>query len=48
MCIAVANEMLVAVRDSGKEVEAKAGAVESNKIPSVLRVLREEDMVRLL
>jgi hypothetical protein len=48
MYIAVANETLVAVGDFGKEVEAKARVVESNKMPSVLRVTREEDMVRLL
>jgi hypothetical protein len=48
MYIAVVNETLVAVGDSSKEVEAKARAVECNKMPSVLRVPREEDMVRLL
>jgi hypothetical protein len=48
MYIAVANETLVAVGDFGKEVEAKARVVESNKMPSVLRVPREEEMVRLL
>ena len=46
--VAVVNETLVVVGESGKEVEAKARAVESNKMPSVLRVPREKDMVRLL
>jgi len=46
--VAVVNEKLAAVGDSGKEVEAKAREVEPNKIPSVLRVPREEDMVCLL
>ena len=48
MYIAVVNETLVAVGDSGKEVEAKARAVESNKMPSVLRVPREDDMACLV
>ena len=42
--VAVVNETLVAVGDSGKEVEDKACKVEPNKMPSVLRVPREEDM----
>jgi len=46
--IAVVNEQLVAVGDSGKEVEDKARAIEPLKIPSVLRVPREEDMACLL
>ena len=46
--IAVVNEKLVAVGDSGKEVEDKARQFEPNKMPSVLRVPREEDMVCLL
>jgi len=46
--VAVVNETLVAVGESGEEVEVKARAVECNKMPSVLRVPREEDMVRLL
>ena len=46
--VAVVNEALVAVGDSGKEVEDKARAIEPNKIPSVLRVPREEDMACLL
>jgi len=46
--IAVVNEALVAVGDSGKEVEDKARQVEPNKMPSVLRVPREEDMACLL
>jgi Family of unknown function (DUF5678) len=46
--VAVVNETLVVVGESGKEVEDKARAVESNKMPSALRVPREEDLVRLL
>ena len=46
--VAVVNETLVAVGDSGKEVEDKARAIAPEKIPSVLRVPREEDMVCLL
>jgi Family of unknown function (DUF5678) len=46
--VAVVNETLVAVGESGKEVEDKAREFEPNKMPSVLRVPREEDMVRLL
>ncbi len=46
--VAVVNETLVAVGDSGKEVEQKAREFEPNKIPSVLRIPREEDMVCLL
>ena len=42
--VAVVNETLVAVGDSGKEVEDKARQVNPNKMPSVLRVPREEDM----
>ena len=46
--VAVVNETLVAVGDSGKEVEDKAHAIAPEKIPSVLRVPREEDMACLL
>jgi len=46
--IAVVNETLVAVGESGTEVEAKAREIEPNKIPSVLHVPREEDMACLL
>jgi hypothetical protein len=46
--IAVVNETLVAVGESGTEVEAKAYEIEPHKIPSVLRVPREEDMACLL
>jgi hypothetical protein len=46
--VAVVNETLVAVGDSGKEVEDKARAMAPEKIPSVLRVPREEDMTCLL
>ncbi len=46
--VAVVNETLVAVGDSGKEVEDKARAMAPEKIPSVLRVPREEDMACLL
>jgi hypothetical protein len=46
--VAVVNEKLVAVGDTGKEVEDKAREIEPHKIPSVLRVPREEDMACLL
>jgi hypothetical protein len=46
--VAVVSETLVAVSDSGKEVEDKARAIAPEKIPSVLRVPREEDMICLL
>ena len=46
--VAVVNEALVAVGTSGTEVEAKARELEPNKMPSVLRVPREEDMACLL
>jgi len=46
--IAVVNETLVAVGDSGKEVEDKAREIEPRKIPSVILVPREEDMACLL
>ena len=46
--VAVVNETLVAVGDSGKEVEDKARAIAPEKIPSVLRVPREEEMACLL
>ncbi len=46
--VAVVNEALVAVGDSGKEVEDKARQIAPDKMPSVLRVPREEDMVCLL
>jgi len=46
--IAVVNETLVAVGNSGKEVEDKARKIEPSKIPSVLLVPREEDMACLL
>lgn len=46
--VAVVNETLVAVGDSGKEVEEKARKIEPDKMPSVLRVPREEDMACLL
>ena len=45
--VAVVNETLVAVGKFRREVEAKAHAFEPQKIPSVLRVPREEDMVCL-
>jgi len=44
----VVNKQLVAVGDSRAEVEEKARRVESEKIPSVLRVPREEDIACLL
>ena len=46
--VAVVNEQLVAVGDSRRDVETKARTVEPEKIPSVLRGPREEDMVCLL
>ena len=46
--VAVVNETLAAVGDSGKEVEDKARQSAPDKIPSVLRVPREEDMACLL
>ena len=46
--VAVVNETLVAVGDSRRDVETKAHEIEPNKMPSVLRVPREEDMVCLL
>jgi len=46
--VAVVNETLVAVGDSGKEVEDKARKIEPRKIPSVLRIPREEEMACLL
>jgi len=46
--IAVVNEELVAVGESGSEVEARAREIEPSKTPSVLRVPREEDMACLL
>ena len=46
--IAVVNQKLVAVGESGIEVEAKARDIQPDKIPSVLRVPREEDMACLL
>ena len=46
--VAVVNETLVAVGDSRRDVESKAHEIEPNKMPSVLRVPREEDMVCLL
>ncbi len=46
--VAVVNETLVAVGESGAEVEARAREIEPHKIPSVIRVPREEDMTCLL
>jgi len=46
--VAVVNEALVAVGDSRKEVDAKARAIAPDKMPSVMRIPREEDMVCLL
>jgi len=46
--VAVVNEQLVAVGDSRRDVETKARELQPDKIPSVLRVPREEDMVCLL
>ena len=47
-CVAVVNEKLVAVGDDGKEVEDKAREIEPRKMPSVLRIPREEEMACLL
>ncbi len=46
--IAVVNQELVAIGESGTEVESKARKIQPHKIPSVLRVPREEDMACLL
>ncbi|MBI5192270.1 MAG: hypothetical protein HZA08_02375 [Nitrospirae bacterium] len=46
--VAVVNETLVAVGDSRKEVEEKARAIAPDKMPSVMRIPREEDMACLL
>jgi hypothetical protein len=46
--IAVVDERLVAVGKTGKEVEGKTRKFNPHKIPSVLRVPREEDMTCLL
>jgi hypothetical protein len=46
--VAVVNESLVAVGDTGKEVEDRARLIEPRKIPSVLRIPREEEMACLL
>jgi hypothetical protein len=46
--IAVVNQKLVAVGESGPEVEAEARKIYPRKIPSVLRIPREEDMACLL
>jgi len=46
--IAVVNQELVAIGDSGSEVEAKARKINPQEIPSILRVPREEDMACLL
>jgi len=45
--VAVMHETRVAVGDAGKEVEDQARAMAPEKIPSVLRIPREEDMVCL-
>ena len=46
--IAVVNQELVAIGDSGSEVEAKARKINPQEISSILRVPREEDMACLL
>jgi hypothetical protein len=46
--VAVVNETLEAVGESRREVETKACALERHKLPSVLRVPREEDTVCLI
>lgn len=46
--VAVLNEGVVAVGVSPSEVEAKAKEIDPGRMPSVLRVPREEDMACLL
>lgn len=46
--VSVVNETLAAVGDSRKEVEDEARKIEPKKIPSVMRIPREEDMACLL
>jgi hypothetical protein len=46
--IAVVDQELVAVGESGTDVESEARKIQPHKIPSVLRVPREEDMECLL
>jgi hypothetical protein len=46
--IAVVDQKLAAVGESGVEVETKAREIQPDKMPSVLRVPREEDMACLL
>jgi hypothetical protein len=46
--VAVVHETLVAVGDLEKEVEDRVRAIAPEKIPSVLRVPRVEEMVCLL
>jgi hypothetical protein len=46
--VAVVNETLVAVGNTGKEAEDRARLIEPHKIPSVLRIPREEEMACLL
>ena len=46
--IAVVDQALVAVGESGVEVEAKALKIQPHKIPSVLRIPREEYMTCLV
>ena len=46
--VAVVNQKLVAVGESGVEVETEARRIHPDKIPSVLRIPREEDMACLL
>ncbi len=46
--VAVVNEAMVVVEESRRKVETQAREIEPQKIPSVLRVPREEDMVCLL
>ncbi len=45
--VAVVHKTLVAVGNSGKEVEDKARATAPDKMPSVIRIPREEDMACL-
>jgi hypothetical protein len=45
--VAVVNETVVAVGESSTEVQDKAQKIEPHKIPSVLRIPREEEMACL-
>ena len=46
--VALVNETLLAVGNSGEEVESMDREIEPNKVPLVLRFPREEHMACLL